>query len=46
MEPLLIFSGTRLAEMIRARDVTSHEVVEVHIGRIEKVNPTLNAVVS
>jgi len=31
--------------MIRAREVTSREVVEAHIARIEAVNPVLNAVV-
>ncbi len=32
--------------MIRAREVTSVEVVEAHIRHIERVNPTLNAVVA
>src|SRR5258708_19296809 len=31
--------------MIRGREVTSREVVEAHIARIERVNPELNAVV-
>ncbi len=45
MNPLLTFSGTRLAHMIRTREVTSREVVEAHIEHIRKVNPTLNAMV-
>ncbi len=33
-----------LAELIRARQVTSKEVVEAHLARIDEVNPQLNAV--
>ena len=46
MDPLLTLSGTKLAAMIRGREVTSREVVDAHIRHIEKVNPTLNAVVA
>ncbi|MFC1889509.1 amidase [Thermodesulfobacteriota bacterium] len=46
MDPLFLHSGTRLAEMIRSGEITSREVVEAHIGRIEKVNPAINAVVA
>jgi fatty acid amide hydrolase 2 len=42
---LLTSSATRLAAMIRAREVSSREVVEAHIARIETVNPRINAVV-
>src|SRR5688572_30321209 len=45
MNPLLLASATRLARLIRDRDVTSREVVEAHIGQVERVNPRLNAVV-
>ncbi|MGK3983326.1 amidase [Sorangium sp. So ce136] len=45
-DPLLLLSATRLAALIRARAVTSAEVVEVHIRHIERVNPTLNAMVA
>lgn len=45
MNPLLSLSGLRLAGMIRGRDVTSLEVVEAHINQIQKVNPTINALV-
>ncbi|MCX5858531.1 MAG: amidase, partial [Proteobacteria bacterium] len=45
MESLLTLSGTRLAEMIRKREVTSAEVVETHIRYAQKVNPTLNAII-
>jgi fatty acid amide hydrolase 2 len=42
---LLLCSGSRLAEKIRARDVTSRDVLEAHIARITEVNPRINAVV-
>lgn len=45
MNPLLTCSGTRLAEMIRGRDVSSRETVETHIARIREVNPVIHAVV-
>jgi amidase len=37
-------SATDLAELIRRRDVSSVEVVESHLRRIEAVNPAVNAV--
>jgi amidase len=37
-------SATDLAELIRGRDVSSVEVVESHLRRIEAVNPAVNAV--
>jgi amidase len=45
-EVLTQCSATRLAEMIRARKVSSSEVVRAYIDRIEAVNPQLNAVVT
>ena len=33
-----------LAAMIRAREVSSREVVEAHLARIDAVNPTVNAI--
>jgi fatty acid amide hydrolase 2 len=45
MDPLLTASASDLAARIRRREVTSVEVVEAHIRRIEAVNPKLNAVV-
>lgn len=38
-------SATELAEAIRSRKVSSQEVVEAHLQRIEAVNPAVNAVV-
>ncbi len=45
MNPLLTCSGTKLAGMIRQREVSSREVVENHIARIREINPVINAVV-
>ncbi|HLN63826.1 MAG TPA: amidase [Symbiobacteriaceae bacterium] len=46
MEKGLIGRGAReLADLIRHREVSSAEVVEAHIGRIQEVNPRLNALV-
>ncbi|MEO7092697.1 MAG: amidase, partial [Polyangiales bacterium] len=45
MDPLLLASATRLASLIAKRDVTAREVVEAHITQIERVNPTIRAVV-
>ena len=36
--------ATELATLIRSREVSSHEVVEAHLRRIEAVNPAINAV--
>lgn len=46
MDALLTFSGTRLARMIRSREVSSLDVVDTHIRHIERVNPSLNAMVA
>ncbi len=37
-------SATGLAELIRSGEVSSEEVVEAHLHRIEEVNPEINAV--
>src|SRR5215475_855956 len=38
-------SAVELAAMIRDREVSSREVIQAHLDRIEAVNPHLNAVV-
>jgi amidase len=38
-------SAVELAIMIRNRDVSSREVVQAHLDRVEAVNPHLNAIV-
>lgn len=46
MSSEIIYSdATRLAEMIRTREVSPVEVVQAHLDRIEAVNPELNAIV-
>ncbi|MEY4949060.1 MAG: Family ership [Pseudomonadota bacterium] len=45
MDDLLTLSATRLADLVRSREVGSREVVEAHIDRAQRVNPTLNAIV-
>ena len=46
MHPLLYQSGTKLAQHIRERKITSREVVQVHIDHARTVNPGLNAIVA
>jgi Asp-tRNA(Asn)/Glu-tRNA(Gln) amidotransferase A subunit family amidase len=45
-EELTSISATELAKLIRARTVSPVEVVEAHLQRIERVNPSLNAIVT
>ena len=39
-------SLTKLAEMIRKREVSAAEVVEAHLEQISRLNPALNAIVT
>jgi amidase len=45
-EELWRWSATRLATAIRGRELSCVEVMEAHLGRIEAVNPALNAIVT
>ena len=45
MKELIYTSATKLAEIIREKQVSSEEVVSAHIQRIEAVNPKINAIV-
>jgi len=45
MDKLIYASASELARAIRAEEVSSEEVIEAHLQRIEEVNPKLNAVV-
>lgn len=38
--------ATKLAEMIRSREISPVEVVKAHLDRIEALNPSINAIVS
>jgi fatty acid amide hydrolase 2 len=45
-QPLTTRSATGLATAIRAGELTSREVVEAHIALLQRVNPSLNAIVA
>ncbi len=45
MDQLIYASARSLARAIRAKEVSSQEVVDAYLERIESVNPELNAVV-
>ncbi len=45
MDEIIYLSATNMARMIRQREVSSVELVDAHLKRIEEVNPKLNAVV-
>ena len=45
MDELIYASATALAEAIRSKKVSSVEVVDAYLSRIEAVNPQINAVV-
>lgn len=45
-DDLVKLSATKLAALIRAREVSPVEVIEAHLCRIEKFNPALNAIVT
>jgi amidase len=38
--------ATELAALLRAREISARELLEIHLGRIEKLNPDINAVVT
>ena len=43
---LIRFDATKLAELIRAREVSPVEVVQAHLDRIGDIDPKINAIVS
>jgi len=45
MDDLIYASATTLAKAIQSKEVTSEEVINAHLERIQEVNPKLNAVV-
>jgi amidase len=45
IDKLIYASATALARAVRIKEVSSQEVVEAYLQRIEEVNPKLNAVV-
>ncbi len=45
MDKIIYSSATKLAKAIRAKELSSEEVVNAYLQRIEEVNPKLNAIV-
>lgn len=45
-DDLLFGSATRLLQLLRSREISSSELVELHLARIARVNPRLNAIVT
>src|SRR5262245_32615290 len=45
MSELTSVSASRMADMIRWRDISSEQLVRAHLNRIAEVNPKINAVV-
>src|ERR1700720_2588984 len=43
---IIYSAATKLAELIRTREVSPVEVVQAHLDRIEAINPKLNAIVT
>ena len=43
---LIHSDATRLAELVRTREVSSAEVVQAHLDRIEATHPKINAIVT
>jgi Asp-tRNA(Asn)/Glu-tRNA(Gln) amidotransferase A subunit family amidase len=46
MVDLCAKSTTKLAELVRSRQASPVEIVQAHLDRIERLNPSLNAVVT
>ncbi|MHA2357048.1 MAG: amidase family protein, partial [Candidatus Thorarchaeota archaeon] len=45
MDKIIYASATELAQAIRNGDISSREVIDAYLQRIEEVNPKINAVV-
>ena len=43
---IIYFDATKLAELIRTREISSVEVVQAHLDRIDAVNAKINAIVT
>ena len=45
MDELFYWSARAMADALHRREVSSKELTEAHLARIDEVNPTINAVV-
>jgi amidase len=45
-DELCLLPATELAALIRAREISATELTDVHLERIERLNPSINAIVS
>src|SRR5688572_29349660 len=45
-EDLCFTSATQLAAMLRTKKVSAREVMQAHLAQIERVNPSVNAIVT
>lgn len=45
-EEICFLSATELAQRIRRRELSAREVMEAHLVQIERINPTVNAIVT
>jgi amidase len=45
MNQVLALSATRLAQLVRERDLSSTELVRAHLDQIDRVNPRINAAI-
>ena len=43
---MCFMTATELARRIRAKELSAREVMEAHLTQIERVNPTVNAIVT
>jgi aspartyl-tRNA(Asn)/glutamyl-tRNA(Gln) amidotransferase subunit A len=43
---IFCFDATKLAELIRNREISPVEIMQTHLDRIESVNPMINAIVT
>jgi amidase len=45
-DPICLEPATRLTSLIRAKEISSRELLELFLQRIDRLNPTVNAVVT
>ena len=43
---ICFLTATELAHRIRAKDISTREVVEAHLAQIDRINPLVNAVIT